>query len=128
MDSAVRPSVGPVVAPNRWGTISWLFMRVSALALIFLALGHFVIQHVLNDVHNLSLEFVAARWGTLGWRIYDGLLLGLGLAHGLNGLRIVVDDYVVRPGFNRALKLLLLATGIFMAIVGTVALIGGVRM
>src|SRR5512135_3241838 len=85
-------------------TIGWTFMRVSGVLLLFLALGHFAIQHVINDVHDLSLGFVAARWGSLGWRVYDAALLALALIHGLKGLRVVVDDYVHRPAANKALR------------------------
>jgi succinate dehydrogenase / fumarate reductase, membrane anchor subunit len=123
-------TTGPAAAPrerNNWGSISWLFMRISALALIILTLGHFAIQHVFNDVHNLDLNFVAARWSSVGWRIYDALLLTIGLAHGLNGLRIVADDYVVNKRWNQAVRWAILIVAIILIIVGAVAVIGGVR-
>ncbi len=127
MATISQPAVRPNIQRNQWGIISWTFMRVSALALIFLALGHFAIQHVFNDVHNLTIAFVAQRWSSLGWRIYDALLLGLGLIHGLNGLRIVVDDYVLHPGLNRALRWAIVVVGAVLLVVGTVAIIGGAR-
>src|SRR5512133_624168 len=124
--AATQPAVRPLVR-NNWETVSWLFMRFSGLALIILVLGHFAIQHVLNDVHNLDLAFVAARWSSIGWRIYDAFLLGLGLAHGFNGLRIVVDDYVSSPTWNRVLRWAILIVGVALTLIGMVALIGGVR-
>jgi succinate dehydrogenase / fumarate reductase, membrane anchor subunit len=124
--AATQPAVRPMPR-NTWGTVSWLFMRISALALIVLTLGHFAIQHVFNDVHNLDLAFVAARWSNLGWRIYDALLLGLGLAHGFNGLRIVLDDYVTSHTWNRVLWWVILIVGSALTIIGMVAIIGGVR-
>ena len=76
---------------------SWLFMRVSGVLLIFLALGHLALMHLINSVEAIDFNFVAGRltgpWG-LVWRSYDLLLLALALLHGLNGLRVVVDDYV----------------------------------
>ena len=107
--------------------VGWLFMRLSGLALIFLALGHFAIQHVINDVHNLSLDFVARRWAVLGWRIYDALLLALALLHGLNGLRTILADYTTRPGIRRGLQVAFFVLATLIAIVGAIALIGGVR-
>src|SRR5688572_18991782 len=49
----------------------YLFMRLTGVALIVLAIGHMMIQHVLNDVHNLTLEFVRQQWSSWGWRTYD---------------------------------------------------------
>lgn len=72
----------------------YLFMRLSGVGLIFLAIGHMMIQHVLNDVHNLTLAFVRQQWNSWGWRTYDLFLLTFAIIHGFNGLRVVVEDYV----------------------------------
>ena len=126
MATMTRPAAR-ALPRNRWGIISWLFMRISALALIFLVLGHFAIQHVVNDVHNLDINFVAARWASLGWRVYDAFLLGLALVHGLNGLRIVADDYILKPGLNKIVRWIIVIVGGGLIIVGMVAIIGGAR-
>jgi succinate dehydrogenase / fumarate reductase, membrane anchor subunit len=118
----------PRVRRDTWGTVSYLFMRFSGLLLIILVLGHFIIQHVINDVHNLDINFVAARWSTLGWRVYDAFLLALGLIHGLNGTRIVVDDYVHPRLWNRIVKILILLVGIGLILIGSIAIIGGARV
>ncbi len=81
---------------------SWLFMRVSGLALVFLALVHFAITHIVNDVAETDAAFVAERWDNPLWRLFDWALLALALFHGLNGLRWIVDDYV-RSAVPRAL-------------------------
>jgi succinate dehydrogenase / fumarate reductase membrane anchor subunit len=126
MTTLTRPRLPITARRNRWSVLSWVFMRASGVLLLFLALGHFAIMHVFNGVHNLSLGFVQARWALLGWRVYDALLLALALVHGLNGLRIVVNDYVLPPVLNKAVKLLMLAVGIVLIVVGTITIIGGV--
>ena len=83
---------------------SWYFFRLSGLLLIFLALGHVLIMHIINNVDVINYAFVADRWRTVGWRIYDWLLLSLALTHGMNGLRVIVDDYIHARG-KRALWL-----------------------
>jgi succinate dehydrogenase / fumarate reductase, membrane anchor subunit len=123
MASLVHPVERPVTR-NRWGIFSWAFMRISALALIFLTLGHFGIQHVVNDVHDLTIDFVVQRWQTLFWPIYDALLLALALTHGLNGLRIVIDDYVLNPKWNRIARIALVVVGVSLIIIGAGAIIG----
>lgn len=83
---------------------SWLFMRLSGLALVFLALLHFAITHVLNDVVHTDYRFVAKRWDNPLWQLFDWLLLALALLHGANGARWVLEDNVRRPGAQAAAK------------------------
>ena len=73
---------------------AFLFMRVSGVFLLVLAVGHMMIQHVLNSSSNLSIIFVAEQWNSWGWKIYDMLLLAFAYLHGINGLRIVLGDYI----------------------------------
>ncbi|MFK7804239.1 MAG: succinate dehydrogenase, hydrophobic membrane anchor protein [Anaerolineae bacterium] len=73
---------------------AYLFMRLSGIALLFLAVGHVLIQLILNDVHNLTLQFVRDQWSSWGWRAYDSLLLILAVPHGYNGLRNILEDYI----------------------------------
>jgi succinate dehydrogenase / fumarate reductase membrane anchor subunit len=91
----------PKRSPEAW---SWAFMRLSGLALVFLALIHFAITHIVNDVAHTDYDFVAERWHNPAWRFFDWLLLVLALGHGVNGLRWIVDDYVRRPGPRRVVK------------------------
>ena len=69
-------------------------MRLSGIALLLLAVGHMVIQHVLRDVHSLTLQTVQEVWRSWGWRAYDLLLLIFAVIHGFNGLRQVIEDYM----------------------------------
>lgn len=80
---------------------SWLFMRLSGLALLVLALGHLIIMHLLNNVDHIDYDFVASRYAGWFWRGYDLLMLVLAMFHGLNGVRILIDDYVHPPGWHR---------------------------
>ena len=98
----------------------FLFMRMSGVALLFLAVGHMLLQHIFRDVHDLTLQVVADAWRSWGWRAYDLFLLVFAATHGLNGLRNVLGDYVhdeakVR-GINRALAIFLVITVIWSAI------------
>lgn len=79
---------------------SWYFFRISGLALIFLAIGHVVIMHVVNTVDEIDYAFVADRWNSPFWRVYDMMLLLLALLHGVNGARVGIEDYVRRPGWR----------------------------
>ena len=84
---------------------SWYFFRVSGVLVLFLVLGHILVVHILNNVDDITYEFVATRWQSLGWRMYDWLLLALSLIHGQNGLRVIVDDYIHRSAWNSVLHI-----------------------
>ena len=97
-------------------------MRVSGIVLLFLALGHLVIMHLINNIDNVNYAFVAARWKTPFWRCYDGLMLFLALLHGGNGLRTILDD-VLRPGLWRAFWMsVLYLSGFIFLLLGFVIL------
>jgi succinate dehydrogenase / fumarate reductase membrane anchor subunit len=73
---------------------AFLFMRLSGIALLLLAVGHMLLQHILRDVHSLTLQTVQDIWRSWGWRAYDLLLLLFAIVHGFNGLRQVIEDYM----------------------------------
>lgn len=79
---------------------SWYFFRVSGVLMLILVFGHLLIVHIINNVDVINYEFVAVRWQTVGWRVYDWLLLFLAVVHGQNGLRVLIDDYVHGRGWR----------------------------
>lgn len=101
----------------------YLFMRLTGVGLILLAVGHMMIQHVLNDVHSLTLEFVRQQWTSWGWRTYDLFLLVFAIAHGFNGLRTVLEDYVHNTTTVRVIRWVLLVILIITILWSAVAII-----
>jgi len=73
---------------------AFAFMRVSGIALLLFAVGHMMIQHVINSSTNLTIQFVAEQWNTWGWKAFDFLLLIFAVSHGINGFRNILEDYV----------------------------------
>jgi succinate dehydrogenase / fumarate reductase membrane anchor subunit len=97
-------------------TWSWFFMRVSGLVLVFLALAHFAITHIVNDVVETDAAFVYRRWDNPLWRTFDWVLLALALLHGLNGLRWSIDDYIrSRPARATVKAVLYTVSGVLFA-------------
>src|SRR3990172_4788152 len=94
MTAAPAASPRTVDRPRNFETTAWLLMRYSGVLLIPLVWVHVAIQDVLVGVHAIDLDYVAMRWATLGWRVYDIALLAFAFAHGMNGLRNVLNDYV----------------------------------
>ncbi|MGC8464409.1 MAG: succinate dehydrogenase hydrophobic membrane anchor subunit [Acidimicrobiales bacterium] len=104
-------------------TWSWFFMRISGLILFFLALIHFFITHIEHDVTTTTVSFVASRWSNPFWRVFDWLLLALGLLHGSNGLRFIMDDYIRRPSRRAIVKSLVYGISGIMFLVGTMTIV-----
>jgi succinate dehydrogenase cytochrome b556 subunit len=107
---------------------TWLFMRWSGILLVPLVWIHVAISDVLVGVHAIDLDYVAMRWAILGWRVFDGFLLAFTFAHGLNGLRGVITDYVHSPAWRRRLNWAMLAVWVVWMILGMGAIVGGVRL
>lgn len=114
-------------SPRTLESIAWKWMRYSGLLLIPLAWGHVLIQDVLVGVHAIDLDYVAMRWASLAWRIYDFLLLAFAFAHGVNGLRQVIHDYIKEEQRMRLVNWLLLVFWALLSLIGAFAIVGGVR-
>src|SRR6266545_2513346 len=68
---AVTGRERPVGGYEMW---SWLFMRISGILLLVLAVGHVVIMHVLGGgVERVDFKFVKVRWDSPFWRTWDWL-------------------------------------------------------
>jgi succinate dehydrogenase / fumarate reductase membrane anchor subunit len=99
---------------------TWFFMRISGIMLVFLVLGHFTIVHLLGEgVDRVDFAFVSGRWASPFWQTWDWLMLTLGLLHGANGMRVIIDDYVRADGKRLALKSTLLSVTLAMLLLGT---------
>jgi succinate dehydrogenase / fumarate reductase membrane anchor subunit len=116
----VRPAGGYELA---W----WYFMRISGLILVILALGHLFIMHILHNVEQVNYAFVANRWAdpTSGvlWRLWDLTMVNLAVLHGINGLREILYEYIVRPSRRILASTILWSLAAFLIVIGTYAIL-----
>jgi succinate dehydrogenase / fumarate reductase membrane anchor subunit len=119
----ISPAGGRVKPTGGLELYAWLFMRVSGVLLLFLAVGHLAIMHLINSVDVIDYQFVAARWANPLWRLYDWLLLMLALVHGFNGLRVVADDYIRSAGWRVLTQVAVFAATLLFLLVGSLALL-----
>ncbi|GAB7031465.1 succinate dehydrogenase hydrophobic membrane anchor subunit [Streptomyces sp. NPDC021749] len=102
---------------------AWLFMRLSGIVLVVLVLGHLLIQLVLDGgVSKIGFAFVAGRWASPFWQVWDLLMLWLAMLHGANGLRTVINDYAQRDNTRFWLKMLLYTATVFTVLLGTLVI------
>jgi succinate dehydrogenase / fumarate reductase membrane anchor subunit len=107
---------------NNFERYAFLFMRLSGVLLLLLAVGHMMIQHVLRDVHSLTLQVVQDVWRSWGWRVYDLLLLIFAILHGFNGLRQVLQDYIHKPSAVKTIGYVLVVLIVLTIIWSAVAI------
>jgi succinate dehydrogenase / fumarate reductase membrane anchor subunit len=102
----------------------WFFMRISGVILVFLVLIHLFIMHLVDSgVERVNFVFVAERWDNVGWKTFDWAMLVFAVLHGTNGARVVIDDYVRRPGLRTAIKGSLYAVAGVLTIMGTAVIV-----
>lgn len=100
--------------------VSWLFMRISGLVLVFLVLGHLLIMNILDGgVQRINFAFVAGRYASPFWQMWDLLQLWLAMIHGTNGLRTIINDYAEKNGTRFWLKTVLFSATFFILVLGT---------
>ena len=103
---------------------TWLFMRISGIVLLFLAVGHVLIMHVLDDgVDRVNFAFIQLRWASPFWKTWDWLMLILALLHGVNGLRVIALDYIRPAGLRLAVNSFFTVVGAALMVLGTVIVV-----
>jgi succinate dehydrogenase / fumarate reductase, membrane anchor subunit len=99
----VETQTAAKVQPSgRFEVYAWFFMRVSGILLILMVLVHFGIMHLYYGVDKIDFSTVAFRYRTPFWRIYDMLLISLAVSHGVNGTKMILDDYIHPRGWRIA--------------------------
>jgi succinate dehydrogenase / fumarate reductase membrane anchor subunit len=102
---------------------SWVFMRLSGVLLTFLVLGHLLIMLVLGGgIERIDFAFVAGRWASPFWQVWDLLVLWFAVLHGTNGLRTVINDYAERDAARITLKTVLYAAAVWMVFLGSLVI------
>ena len=102
---------------------SWIFMRLSGLLLFVLILWHLLIMTVLDGgVQKVNFAFVAGRWASPFWQVWDLAQLWLAQLHGTNGLRVIINDYAERDTTRFWLKSLLYTSSFLILLLGTLVI------
>ena len=105
---------------EKWG---WIYMRASGVVLIVLIFGHLFVNLVAGEgVKQIDFAFIAGKYATPFWQVWDCLMLWLALIHGTNGMRTITNDYVVNPAANRLLKGALAVSAVLLIVLGTMVI------
>jgi succinate dehydrogenase cytochrome b556 subunit len=103
----------------------WLFMRISGVLLVVLALFHMFWLHFVINVENVTFNTIVQRWNDpvqpmlgLFWRTYDLALLAFAFTHGTLGVNYVLRDYVHGSRSKRLLQVGLAAVWAILLLMG----------
>jgi succinate dehydrogenase hydrophobic anchor subunit len=117
--------------------LMWLFTRLSALAMYAFILFAIIGALVMGARNNMNLADVL-RWGfmpnsthvqstdlqdldpwsTPFWRVVASGLLLIATAHGVHGLVVIADDYIVTPRGRRLVRLISIVFMTLMSVIG----------
>jgi succinate dehydrogenase / fumarate reductase membrane anchor subunit len=109
--------------PKNVETFAWKWMRYTGVLMLPLVWGHVLIQDIVIGVHGIDNNYVIQRLSNVFWQAYDILLLGFTFAHGMNGLRQVLDDFIHSSKTRKLVSWGLFAVWIIVTIIGAIALI-----
>jgi succinate dehydrogenase / fumarate reductase membrane anchor subunit len=74
-----------------------------------------------TGVRAIDFAFVAGKWASPFWQLWDVLMLWLALIHGGNGMRTVINDYA-RGRLRPVLLILVAAAVVVLIVLGTLVL------
>ena len=94
-------------------------MRLSGTALVVLTLFHIFKNYIFVDEASWDYEKIASSYADWWNKLYLLALLGLGLMHGANGMRYIIDDATAK---NRVARFW--AKAIVNTIIGAVFVFG----
>ncbi len=117
--------------------IMWIFTRLSALAMyaliLFAIIGALIMgartqmnmadvlrwgfMPNLSHVQNTNVPDIAP-WSTPFWRAVGSLLLLVATAHGVHGLVVICDDYIVTPRGRQIVRFISIVFMIAMIVIG----------
>ena len=126
---APRTAAGRSSGPGRrtsrgnWELYGWVFMRASGVVLLVLIFGHLFVNLVAGDgISAIDFGFVAGKWASPFWQIWDLLMLWLAMIHGTNGVRTIINDYAERDGTRMVLKMALYVSFVVVVVLGTLVI------
>lgn len=103
--------------------LAWLFMRASGVLLVILVFGHLFVNLWLGEgVKGIDFAFVGGKWSSPFWQTWDLLMLWLGMIHGGNGVRVIINDYARNDKLRFALKAILAFAVVMTIVLGTLVI------
>ena len=117
--------------------LMWTFTRLSALGMYALILFAIIAALYMGARNQMNLADLmrwgfmpnvthvrntnvpdVAPWETPFWKLTASALLLLAVAHGVHGLVVIADDYIVSPRGRQTVRILSILFLLFMTVIG----------
>lgn len=106
------------------GALGWFYQRLSGLVLVFLLLTHWGIEHLgPKTADGIEYLDVATRLASPFWKTFNLLFLVLAIFHGMNGLLMIIRDYIKVPWQKGTLYSVVVLLGVIFLILGALTVI-----
>jgi succinate dehydrogenase / fumarate reductase membrane anchor subunit len=103
--------------------VAWLFMRISGAILVVLIFVHLYVNLIAGDgISGIDFGFVAGKWASPFWQIWDLTMLWLAMLHGTNGIRVIINDYADKNSTRMWLKGVLYTATLVIVVLGTLVI------
>ncbi|MBL7190673.1 succinate dehydrogenase, hydrophobic membrane anchor protein [bacterium] len=106
---------------NSGGAFAWFFQRITGIALFLMLLAHFLLLHY-SGIEELTFEEVSRHLSQPFWKVFDITFLLFGVYHGINGLFMVLCDYVHHNAWRLLLTGVLWLGGITVVVLGSLTI------
>jgi succinate dehydrogenase hydrophobic anchor subunit len=108
---------------ERRRALAFVVIRLSGVLLAVLALGHFAMTHIVNDVAETDAQFIAERWRSALWITWDVTMLLAAFVHGVAGVWTAIADHTPDRNARRRRQRGVAALGVALVAVGLVVII-----
>jgi succinate dehydrogenase / fumarate reductase membrane anchor subunit len=106
------------------GALGWFYQRLSGLVLVILLLTHWGIEHLgTKTADGIEYLDVATRLASPFWKTFNILFLVMAIFHGMNGLLMIIRDYVKVPWQKGTLYSVVVLLGVIFLILGALTVI-----
>ena len=123
LDAPRSPYVRSKSTRSNYELYAWVFMRLSGVLLVALVIGHLFVNLVAGDgIQAVDFAFVAGKWASPFWQVWDLTMLWLAMLHGTNGVRTIINDYADRDMVRFWLKTALYAAFVLVVALGTLVI------
>jgi len=106
------------------GAFAWFMQRISGAVLLLVLILHFWILHFFpSGAHGeITYKVVMERLSHPVWRTVDLLFLMVGLYHGMNGVILIVHDYIRHSQWRILIIGVLWIAALFFLIIGSLTI------
>lgn len=107
------------------GAFNWFFQRISGAFLLIALLVHFWVLHfVPRGAHGeITFAIVMVRLRHPLWKTIDVLFLLFALYHAMNGVTILIHDYIQRPPLRMLLVGVLWVAALWLLVTGSITIL-----